>query len=59
MSSNYRLRLAAAGAMFLCLICFLLQGRRVMPVLLVGQVLFGGLAFGLVAVLMVGMLRKS
>jgi hypothetical protein len=46
----YPLRIAAATAMFLCLICVLAQGRHSTPLLLVGQIVFGLAALVLVIV---------
>ena len=46
--SNYPLRVAAASAMFLTLICYFAQGKHPSVILLVGQVLFGLSTFVLV-----------
>jgi hypothetical protein len=58
--SHWPLRVAAAGAMLLCLACAFLAGmvKGMQVVFLAGQVLFGVAAFVLVVIFFVLALRK-
>ena len=56
--SNYPLRVAAASAMFLTLICYFAQGKHPSVILLVGQILFGLSAFVLVIMVLFSTAKK-